>query len=67
MEDVEEKLESGQGKTAARRFFSRFCTPIFLEVHLIQWFSIFIVCILVIVLSIYIRCIDVNEAKIFKC
>ncbi|KAJ0726003.1 hypothetical protein HanPI659440_Chr12g0465331 [Helianthus annuus] len=31
MEEVEEKLESGQGKTAARRFFSRFCTPIFLE------------------------------------
>ncbi|KAF5741554.1 hypothetical protein HS088_TW10G00555 [Tripterygium wilfordii] len=32
MEEVEEKLESGQGKTAFRRFFSRFCTPIFLEV-----------------------------------
>ncbi|KAM0066921.1 putative Gdt1 family protein [Helianthus debilis subsp. tardiflorus] len=31
MEEVEEKIESGQGKTAARRFFSRFCTPIFLE------------------------------------
>ncbi|KAF5745890.1 GDT1-like protein 3 [Tripterygium wilfordii] len=31
MEEVEEKLESGQGKTAFRRFFSRFCTPIFLE------------------------------------
>ena len=31
---VEEKLESGQGKTAVRRFFSRFCTPIFLEVCL---------------------------------
>lgn len=29
---VEEKLESGQGKTTFRRFFSRFCTPIFLEV-----------------------------------
>ncbi|MFS7963182.1 putative mediator complex, subunit Med7/Med21 [Helianthus anomalus] len=28
---VEEKLESGQGKTAARQFFSRSCTPIFLE------------------------------------
>uniref|UniRef100_A0A2N9GHB7 GDT1 family protein n=1 Tax=Fagus sylvatica TaxID=28930 RepID=A0A2N9GHB7_FAGSY len=28
---VEEKLESGQGKTTFRRFFSRFCTPIFLE------------------------------------
>ncbi|KAJ6877595.1 hypothetical protein NC651_030373 [Populus alba x Populus x berolinensis] len=32
MEEVEEKLESGQGKTSFRRFFSRFCTPIFLEV-----------------------------------
>ncbi|KAH7684946.1 Gdt1 family protein [Dioscorea alata] len=32
MEEVEEKLESGQGKSASRRFFSRFCTPIFLEV-----------------------------------
>ncbi|XP_068655220.1 GDT1-like protein 4 [Aristolochia californica] len=31
MEEVEEKLESGQGKTFFRRFFSRFCTPIFLE------------------------------------
>ena len=31
---VEEKLESGQGKTSFRRFFSRFCTPIFLEVLL---------------------------------
>ncbi|KAJ7978259.1 GDT1-like protein [Quillaja saponaria] len=31
MEEVEEKLESGQGKTTFRRFFSRFCTPIFLE------------------------------------
>ncbi|XP_061946582.1 GDT1-like protein 4 isoform X2 [Populus nigra] len=31
MEEVEEKLESGQGKTSFRRFFSRFCTPIFLE------------------------------------
>lgn len=31
---VEEKLEAGQGKTAFRRFFSRFCTPIFLEVGL---------------------------------
>jgi len=28
---VEEKLEGGQGKTSIRRFFSRFCTPIFLE------------------------------------
>ncbi|GAB2229137.1 hypothetical protein Droror1_Dr00023272 [Drosera rotundifolia] len=31
MEEVEEKLESGQGKTAFRRFFSKFCTPIYLE------------------------------------
>lgn len=30
-EEVEEKLEGGQGKTSYRRFFSRFCTPIFLE------------------------------------
>ncbi|XP_068665611.1 GDT1-like protein 4 isoform X3 [Aristolochia californica] len=33
MEEVEEKLESGQGKTIFRRFFSRFCTPIFLELN----------------------------------
>lgn len=33
---VEEKLESGQGKTSFRRFFSRFCTPIFLEVWLLR-------------------------------
>ncbi|KAJ7973624.1 GDT1-like protein [Quillaja saponaria] len=32
MEEVEEKLESGQGKTTFWRFFSRFCTPMFLEV-----------------------------------
>ncbi|KAL6142979.1 hypothetical protein ACLB2K_061254 [Fragaria x ananassa] len=31
IEEVEEKLESGQGKTTFRRFFSRFLTPIFLE------------------------------------
>ncbi|CAA3000656.1 GDT1 3 [Olea europaea subsp. europaea] len=31
MEEVEEKLEGGQGKTTYRRFFSRFCTPIYLE------------------------------------
>lgn len=31
MEEVEEKLEAGQGKTTYRRFLSRFCTPIFLE------------------------------------
>ncbi|CAA2999019.1 GDT1 3 [Olea europaea subsp. europaea] len=34
MEEVEEKLETGQGKTTFRRFFSRFCTPIYLEVYL---------------------------------
>lgn len=33
---MEEKLEAGQGKTAFRRFFSRFCTPIFLEVCLFR-------------------------------
>ncbi|KAG6517333.1 hypothetical protein ZIOFF_020718 [Zingiber officinale] len=33
IEEVEEKLESGQGKSTLRRFFTRFCTPIFLEVH----------------------------------
>nr|CAB3489778.1 unnamed protein product [Digitaria exilis] len=32
IEELEEKLESGQGKSTARRFFARFCTPIFLEV-----------------------------------
>ncbi|XWS65140.1 hypothetical protein CRYUN_Cryun05aG0065600 [Craigia yunnanensis] len=31
MEEVEEKLETGQGKTSFLRFFSRFCTPIFFE------------------------------------
>ncbi|TVU04947.1 hypothetical protein EJB05_48092, partial [Eragrostis curvula] len=31
IEEVEEKLESGQGKSTFRRIFSRFCTPIFLE------------------------------------
>lgn len=31
---VEEKLEAGQGKAAFRRFFSRFLTPIFLEVYM---------------------------------
>ncbi|XP_073293429.1 GDT1-like protein 3 isoform X2 [Primulina huaijiensis] len=31
MEEVEEKLEGGQGKTQFRRYFSRFCTPIYLE------------------------------------
>ncbi|XP_020246843.1 GDT1-like protein 4 isoform X2 [Asparagus officinalis] len=31
IEEVEEKLETGQGKSTHRRFLSRFCTPIFLE------------------------------------
>ncbi|CAD6245822.1 unnamed protein product [Miscanthus lutarioriparius] len=31
IEEVEEKLEAGQGKSTFRRVFSRFCTPIFLE------------------------------------
>uniref|UniRef100_A0A7N0TZ16 GDT1 family protein n=1 Tax=Kalanchoe fedtschenkoi TaxID=63787 RepID=A0A7N0TZ16_KALFE len=31
IEEVEEKLETNQGKTAYRRFLSRFLTPIFLE------------------------------------
>lgn len=31
IEEVEEKLEAGQVKTSFRRFFARFCTPIFLE------------------------------------
>ncbi|KAL4557309.1 hypothetical protein LXL04_035483 [Taraxacum kok-saghyz] len=36
---VEEKLESGQGKTAARRFLSRFCTPIFLESFILTFLA----------------------------
>lgn len=35
-EQVEEKLESGQGKSTTRRFFARFCTPIFLEVSYLK-------------------------------
>ncbi|XP_066326714.1 GDT1-like protein 4 [Miscanthus floridulus] len=31
IEEVEEKLEAGQGKSTFRRVFLRFCTPIFLE------------------------------------
>uniref|UniRef100_A0A0E0AXZ1 GDT1 family protein n=1 Tax=Oryza glumipatula TaxID=40148 RepID=A0A0E0AXZ1_9ORYZ len=31
IEEVEEKLEAGQGKSTFRRIFSRFCTPVFLE------------------------------------
>uniref|UniRef100_A0A1D1ZEG1 GDT1 family protein n=1 Tax=Anthurium amnicola TaxID=1678845 RepID=A0A1D1ZEG1_9ARAE len=39
MEEVEEKLEGGQGKTALRRFFSRFCTPIFLESFILTFLA----------------------------
>jgi len=39
-EQVEEKLESGQGKSTIRRFFARFCTPIFLEVSLLPYGSV---------------------------
>lgn len=39
MEEVEEKLESGQGKTTVRRFFSRFCTPIFLESFILTFLA----------------------------
>ncbi|XP_068665609.1 GDT1-like protein 4 isoform X1 [Aristolochia californica] len=39
MEEVEEKLESGQGKTIFRRFFSRFCTPIFLESFILTFLA----------------------------
>ncbi|KAB2621289.1 GDT1-like protein 4 [Pyrus ussuriensis x Pyrus communis] len=39
IEEVEEKLESGQGKTPFRRFFSRFCTPIFLESFILTFLA----------------------------
>ncbi|KAK7295180.1 hypothetical protein RJT34_18085 [Clitoria ternatea] len=39
MEEVEEKLEGGQGKTSIRRFFSRFCTPIFLESFILTFLA----------------------------
>ncbi|KAM7506233.1 hypothetical protein LguiB_005137 [Lonicera macranthoides] len=39
MEEVEEKLEAGQGKSTARRFFSRFCTPIFLESFILTFLA----------------------------
>ncbi|XP_051121420.1 GDT1-like protein 3 [Andrographis paniculata] len=39
MEEVQEKLESGQGKTALRRFFSRFCTPIYLESFILTFLA----------------------------
>ncbi|XP_059665585.1 GDT1-like protein 4 [Cornus florida] len=39
MEEVEEKLEAGQGKTTVRRIFSRFCTPIFLESFILTFLA----------------------------
>ncbi|KAE9451197.1 hypothetical protein C3L33_16916, partial [Rhododendron williamsianum] len=39
IEEVEEKLEAGQGKTTIRRFFSRFCTPIFLEAFILTFLA----------------------------
>ncbi|XP_042491418.1 GDT1-like protein 4 isoform X1 [Macadamia integrifolia] len=39
IEEVEEKLEGGQGKTTLRRFFSRFCTPIFLESFILTFLA----------------------------
>ncbi|XP_022854186.1 GDT1-like protein 3 isoform X1 [Olea europaea var. sylvestris] len=39
MEEVEEKLETGQGKTTFRRFFSRFCTPIYLESFILTFLA----------------------------
>lgn len=39
MEEVQEKLEAGQGKTAWRRFFSRFCTPIYLESFILTFLA----------------------------
>lgn len=39
MEEVEEKLEGGQSKTSFRRFFSRFCTPIFLESFILTFLA----------------------------
>ncbi|CAL4988295.1 unnamed protein product [Urochloa decumbens] len=39
IEEVEEKLESGQGKSTFRRFFARFCTPIFLEAFILTFLA----------------------------
>ncbi|XP_044498037.1 GDT1-like protein 4 [Mangifera indica] len=39
MEEVEEKLEGGQGKSTIRRFFTRFCTPIFLESFILTFLA----------------------------
>ncbi|KAG6512904.1 GDT1-like protein 4 [Zingiber officinale] len=39
IEEVEEKLESGQGKSTLRHFFTRFCTPIFLESFILTFLA----------------------------
>ncbi|XP_074584780.1 GDT1-like protein 4 [Curcuma longa] len=39
IEEVEEKLESGQGKSTLRQFFTRFCTPIFLESFILTFLA----------------------------
>ena len=39
LQQVEEKLESGQGKSSFRRIFSRFCTPIFLESFILTFLA----------------------------
>ncbi|KMZ66409.1 GDT1-like protein 4 [Zostera marina] len=39
IDEVEEKLESQQGKSSYRRFFSRFCTPIFLESFILTFLA----------------------------
>ncbi|KAL6875592.1 hypothetical protein ACP4OV_013105 [Aristida adscensionis] len=39
MEEVEEKLESGQGKSTIRKVFARFCTPIFLEAFILTFLA----------------------------
>ncbi|KAL6556163.1 hypothetical protein OROGR_005451 [Orobanche gracilis] len=39
IEEVEEKLEGGQGKTTFRRFLSRFFTPIYLESFILTFLA----------------------------
>ncbi|CAH9109813.1 unnamed protein product [Cuscuta epithymum] len=39
IEEVEEKLDGGQGKTTVRRFLSRFCTPIYLESFILTFLA----------------------------
>ncbi|KAL8157194.1 hypothetical protein AgCh_002051 [Apium graveolens] len=39
VDDVEEKLEAGQGKITVHRFFSIFCTPIFLESFILTFLA----------------------------